>query len=226
MASVLLAARVGADAIELNATLSADEDVVVFHDATLERTTNGTGRLSQKSTGELRELDAGSHFSPEFRGEPIPLLGDIFEALGHELFINVELTNYMTPRDRLVEIVCDLVKGHSLQDRVIFSSFFAANLRSAERMLPGVPRGLLTRPGWRGAWGRSFGFSFGNYAALHPHMTDVNAPEVQRVHRLRRRVHVWTVNAPQDIKRLVEWGVDGIITDDPEATLQSIRRAA
>jgi glycerophosphoryl diester phosphodiesterase len=64
MASFLLAAKLGADAIELDAKLSADAEVVIFHDATLERTTNGAGRLSQMRTTELRELDAGSHHSP------------------------------------------------------------------------------------------------------------------------------------------------------------------
>jgi len=219
-----LALTQGADAIELDAKLTSDGQIVVFHDATIDRTTEGTGRLAQKTLAELRSLDAGSFFSDQFRGTKIPTLEEVFEAVGKKIFINVELTNYATPRDALVEKVCALVRKHGLEKSVIFSSFFASNLRQAQRFLPDVPRGLLALDGWMGAWARSFGFSFGNYAALHPYLTDVNAQQVSRVHQLKRRIHVWTVNKPEDVARLNSWGVDGIFTDDPQLALQVIGR--
>lgn len=224
LAAFELALAQGADAIELDAKLSADGEVVVFHDSTLDRTTNGTGRLAQKTLAELRSLDAGCFFSEKFRGEKIPLLSEVFEAVGKEIFINVELTNYSTPRDQLTEKVCALVKRHALEDRVIFSSFFASNLKKAQRLLPQVPRGLLALGGWMGAWARSFGFAFGDYAALHPYFTDVTAQQVSRVHQLKRRIHVWTVNKAEDIARLHSWNVDGIFTDDPQLALQAAGR--
>ena len=221
-----LAVTQGADAVELDAKLSADGHVVVFHDSTLDRTTDGRGRLSQKPLADLRSLDAGSFFSEKFGGEKIPLLDEVFEAVGKQLFINVELTNYATPRDQLVEKACALVKTHAFEQRVIFSSFLASNLKKAARLLPGVPRGLLALGGWMGAWGRSFGFSFGDYAALHTYLTDVSLPQVQRAHRLKRRIHVWTVNQAEEMTRLEEWDVDGIFTDDPQLALQTIGRRA
>jgi len=132
----------------------------------------------------------------------------------------VELTNYLTPRDALVETVCLLVKQFGLQDRVMFSSFFASNLSKARAYLPEVPRGLLAFDGWLGAWARSFGFNFGRYQALHPYWKDVTSQQVQRVHRLNRRIHVWTVNAAEDMRRLFHWGVDAIFTDDPQLAVQ------
>ncbi len=224
LASFRLALTQGADAVELDAKLSADGAIVVFHDARLERTTNGTGRLSQKSLAELKVLDAGSFFAEKFRGEKIPLLEEVFEAVGKRLYINIELTNYATPRDQLVEKVCELVKKCRLEEHVLFSSFRSSNLKKAMQLLPDVPRGLLALSGWMGAWARSFGFTFGEYAALHPHLNDVNAQEVQRVHRLKRRIHVWTVNKAEQIARLKEWGVDGIFTDDPQLALQAVGR--
>ncbi len=215
----------GADAIELDAKLTADGQIVVFHDRTLERTTDGTGRLAQKTLAELRALDAGSRFSPQFRGEKIPLLEEVFDAVGTKLLINVELTNYATPADDLVARVCALVLKCGLQERVIFSSFLPTNLSRARALLPGVPRALLAFRGWKGAWARSFGFSFGDYAALHPFFTDVDAREVQRVHRLKRRIHVWTVSEAQDMLRLKNWGVDGIFTKDPALALRVLGRA-
>jgi glycerophosphoryl diester phosphodiesterase len=220
LAAFELALAQNADAIELDAKLSADGRVVVIHDSTVDRTTDGHGRVNDLSFTELRSLDAGSFFSEKYRGEKIPSLDEVFEAVGRRTFINVELTNYYSPRDQLVETVCMLVKKFELQKRVIFSSFFASNLSKARAYLPKVPRGLLAFNGWLGAWARSFGFDFGNYQALHPHLKDVTPQQVQRVHRLKRRIHVWTVNASEDMRRLFQWGVDGIFTDDPQLAVQ------
>ena len=226
LASFRLALSECADAVELDAKLSADGEVVVIHDPIVDRTTDGHGRVSQMKLTGLRSLDAGSFFSDKFRGEKIPLLSEVFETVGRKIFINVELTNYAAPHDHLVEKVCALVKKHALEGSVLFSSFLASNLTKAAHLLPEVPRGLLALNGWMGAWPRSFGFTFGDYAALHPYVTDVNPQQIQRVHRLKRRIHVWTVNNPEDIVRLHAWGVDGIFTDDPKLALQKVGRQA
>lgn len=224
LAAFELACSQGADAIELDAKLSADGEVVVIHDLTVDRTTDGQGRVSDLTLADLRALDAGSFFSEKHRGEKIPTLDEVFETAGERLFINVQFTNHATPHDQLVEKVCPLVKKHGLEERLIFSSFLASNLRKAAKLLPDVPRGLLSMRGWLGTWARSFGFSFGNYAALHPNLADVNKREVSRVHRLRRRIHVWTVNKPEEILVLKEWDVDGIFTDDPQMALRALGR--
>jgi glycerophosphoryl diester phosphodiesterase len=223
LAAFTLAVEQGADGVELDAKLSADGAVVVHHDVTLDRTTNGKGRLAHFSLAALRELDAGSFFSEKYRGEKIPTLDEVFESIGKRATINVELTNYSTPRDNLVEKVCELVKRHALQKSIIFSSFFPGNLRKAARFLPEVPRGLLTQVSLLGLWGRSFGFNFGDYAALHPYLTDVTAQQVRRVHRLNRKINVWTVNTEEDVRKMIGWGVDGIITDDPANAVRFAR---
>jgi glycerophosphoryl diester phosphodiesterase len=225
IASFELAVRQGTDAIELDARLTADAHIVVFHDRMLGRTTNGQGRVAQKTLAELRELDAGSSFSAEFRGEKIPLLEEVFDAVGTKTFINIEFKNSGTWGDVLVDQVCKLVVKCGMEGRILFSSFAASNLKRARELLPGVPRGLLAYPHLAGVWARSFGFSFGDYAALHPSVGDVDAQAVQRVHRLRRRIHVWTVNQPTDMLHLKSWGADGIITDDPALALQVLGRS-
>jgi glycerophosphoryl diester phosphodiesterase len=223
LAAFNLALEQGADGVELDVKLSADGFVVVHHDETVDRTTDGNGWLARLSLAQLRELDAGSFFSENFRGEKIPTLEEVFESIGKRAFINVELTNYSTPHDRLVEKTCELVHRHALQKSVIFSSFSAGNLRKAALFFPEAPRGLLCQPGALGVWARSFGFNFGDYAALHPHITNVTAQTVQRVHRLKRKINVWTANTEEDVRRLVGWGVDGIITDDPALTVRAAR---
>jgi glycerophosphoryl diester phosphodiesterase len=220
LAAFELALEHGADAIELDVKLSADGHAVVIHDATVDRTTGERGRVKDLSLAQLRALDAGSFMAAQFHGEKIPMLEEVFEAMGRRTFINVELTNYNTPNDHLVETVCMLVKKFNMQDRVMFSSFFASNLAKARGLLPEVPRGLLAMPGILGAWARSFGFTFGSYQATHPEIKDVTAQQVQRTHRLKRRIHVWTVNAEADLRRLFNWGVDGIFTDDPRLAVR------
>ncbi|MBL8049815.1 MAG: hypothetical protein JNM46_01210 [Anaerolineales bacterium] len=214
----------GADGVELDAKLTADGHVIVIHDATVDRTTNGKGKVASFGLDEIRKLDAGTWFDSKFSGTQVPLLEEVFETVGKDKLINIELTNYSTPKDGLTRKVCELIKKHNNQEQIIFSSFFASNLKIAMQILPEVPRGLLAMPGLIGLWARSFGFMFGEYQALHPHISNASKEQIQRAHRLKRRVHVWTANTPEEITRLRDWGVDGIFTDDPATAVQSLGR--
>ncbi|MBL8100740.1 MAG: hypothetical protein JNK81_16280 [Anaerolineales bacterium] len=205
----------GADGVELDAKLTADGHVIVFHDMIVDRTTNGKGKVASFTLDEIRKLDAGAWFDPKFANTKVPLLEEVFETVGKNKLINIELTNYSTPKDGLTQKVCELIKKHNNQAQIVFSSFFASNLKIAKQLLPEIPRGLLAMPGIIGLWARSFGFMFGDYQALHPHISSVSKEQVQRAHRIKRRVHVWTANTPEEIIRLKDFGVDGIFTDDP-----------
>jgi len=209
------ALQAGADAIEFDVKLTTDGQVIVIHDQTLERTTNGTGRVVEKTLADLRSLDAGAHFAEKFRGEHIPSLDEVFGNFGRKLFMNIELTNYLTPQDGLVQAVIELVRTHKMEERIIFSSFLPWNLQIARRAFAHVPCGLLTMRGWMGAWGRNVGWRSKTFAALHPFYTDVTAGMVERVHAAGKRCNVWTVNTREDLTRMIGCGVDGLITDDP-----------
>jgi glycerophosphoryl diester phosphodiesterase len=223
LAAFILAAENGADAIELDVKLSSDGHVVVIHDQVMNRTTNGTGRVTQLPLSAIRDLDAGGWFSEKYNGEKVPTLDEVFETVGKRLYVNIELTNYASPGDDLVGKVSELVIHHNLQDRILFSSFFPYNLRKARTILPNVPRGLLTMRGFLGSLGRSVGWR-GNYFALHPFFTDVTPGLIERVQRTGKRVHVWTVNPIGELKRMINLGVDAIITDDPRLALNLLGR--
>lgn len=214
----------GADGVELDAKLTADGHVIVIHDQTVDRTTNGTGKVASLTLDAIRSLDAGSWFDTKFSGTQVPLLEEVFEAVGKDKLINIELTNYATPRDGLTKTICELIKRHNNQKQIIFSSFLASNLKIAAHLLPEIPRGLLAMPGLLGLWARSFGFMFGDYQALHPYISSTSREQVARAHRLKRRVHVWTANTPEEVSRLKDWGVDGIFTDDPAVAVQALGR--
>lgn len=215
LSSFKLALEEGADGIELDAKLSKDGEVVVIHDQTTDRTTGHKGTVNQMLLKDLKDLEAGSLFDPKFMGEQIPTLDEVFEAVGGKLLINVELTNYTSPRDELVEKVVEIVKRHEAQSSVVFSSFFASNLRKAAVLLPEVPRAILCNIGILGALARSnYGFR-ASPAIVHPHFSDVTPSYVAHEHLRHRRVHVWTVDDVADLMRMKTAGVDGIITDDP-----------
>ena len=143
LAAFEMVAENGADAIEFDVKLTSDEQVIVLHDRKVNRTTNGTGKISEIPFASLRDLDAGEWFSENFRRERVPTLNEVFETVGKRLHMDIELSNYATPGDGLVSKVVDLVQKHGLQNRVLFSSFFECNLRKARLLLPEVPRGTL-----------------------------------------------------------------------------------
>jgi glycerophosphoryl diester phosphodiesterase len=215
LAAFKLALQQGADAIELDAKLCADGQVVVIHDQTLERTTAHHGRVRDYRLNDLRKMDAGSHFDVAFKGEPIPSLEEVFRAVGQLTFINVELTNYASITDELPEKVADLVRQYKLAHRVLFSSFNPIALVRIRRLVPEAPIGLLAMPHKKGALARSWIGRLLRYQCLHPEASDVSLPLVNNVHRRGGRVFVWTVNQAEEMQRLFEMWVDGIFTDDP-----------
>jgi glycerophosphoryl diester phosphodiesterase len=214
----------GADGIELDAKVTADGHVIVIHDGTVDRTTDGKGLVASLTLEAIRKLDAGSWKDKKFAGTKVPLLEEVFEMVGKDRLINIELTNYYAPPDNLVEKVCELIRRHNNASQILFSSFYVRNLKIASHIMPEIPRGLLALPGFLGLWARSFGFMFGDYQALHPHISNCSREQIQRAHRVKRRVHVWTANEPEDIRRLRDWDVDGIFTDDPETAVKTLGR--
>lgn len=215
-----LAVRQHSDAIELDAKLSGDGQVVVIHDQTLERTTDGVGRVADYGLAALKELDAGGNFDFSYKGEQIPTLDEVFEAVGKKTFINVELTNYASPRNNLPEKVTKIILHHNLEDRILFSSFNPIALIKIHRFLPRVPFGLLAMPGVSGIWARSYLGRCLKYQALHLKIKDTKEKLVRRCHRYGHRVYTHTVNYPEVISRLFKLGVDGIFTDDPPLAIR------
>ncbi len=215
LASFLLAVEHKADAVELDAKLSKDGQVVVIHDQTVDRTTDGTGKVNELKLADLKALDAGSKFNSKFPGERIPTLAEVFESVGRTLLVNVELTNYASPDDDLIEKVTRVILDQKMQTRVLFSSFLPKNLVLARKILPDVPVALLCLPGLGGIFSRSFLYQKISPEIVHPFLSDVKTAFIKRQHEKGRRVHVWTVNAEPDLQRMFALGVDGVFTDDP-----------
>lgn len=217
LAAFKLAHQAGADGIELDVMLSKDNQLVIMHDDTVDRTTNGSGRVRDMTYAELKELDVGSHFSADFVGEKIPLLTQVYELLGKKLLINVELKNYATPFDDLTAKVIELTEKFNLVDSIILSSFNPINLSKARRINRNIRLGLLTASGKPGKILRSRVGRIFPYDALHPHYSDTNSNLVQYMHQINRHVNVWTVDDPDELLRLKALGIDAVICNDPKS---------
>jgi glycerophosphoryl diester phosphodiesterase len=221
LAAFELALRQGADAVELDAKLTSDGQIVVIHDQTVDRTTEGTGWVKNMTLAELRKLDAGSHFDVAFQGEPIPTLEEVLKAIGQLTYINIELTNYASKTDMLPDRAAALVKRLKLSRRVMFSSYNPIALRRVKRLLPDVPIGLLANPGKTGWLARSWvGRLIVQYQTLNPEVGDVTASLIEQIHSLQRGVLTYTVNDEKTMQVLFRLGVDGIFTDDPPLALR------
>jgi glycerophosphoryl diester phosphodiesterase len=215
LAAFRLALEQGADGVELDAMLCADGEVVVIHDDTVDRTTGAQGAVGQMTLAQVKNLDAGSFFSPTFAREPIPTLDEVFAEIGSRALINVELKNYASPTDALPDKVADLVIRHGLQNSVIFSSFHPLPLLRVRRRLPQTPTAILTLEGKSGRLLRGWLGRLITPRYIHPYHADVTASSLARDHRSGRRVNAWTVNEKNDLLRLINIGIDGIITDNP-----------
>jgi glycerophosphoryl diester phosphodiesterase len=128
----------GADGVELDVQYSSDGHLMVIHDLTLERLTNGIGRVTAQPVATLRSLDAGSHFGPEFAGTRIPRLGDVLDLLKDRLLVNVELKVPDTSSVSMGADVVAAVRAHGMADQVVISSFNPFALRKPS--LPGQNR--------------------------------------------------------------------------------------
>lgn len=226
LASFAEAFNQGAPAIELDVKCTSDNEVIVHHDQTLDRTTTGSGDLRHFTLAQLRKLDAGQKFDPKFTGEKIPTLREVLENFGPKMKINIELTNYATPGDDLVTLVVSLVRQYKMEEQVMFSSFNTGNLRKARSLCPEIPNGLLALDGPAGWLARTKFGLFTPREALHPYVADTSAGLIEREHAAGRRVHIWTVNEEEQMRRLFGWGADAIFTDDPKLALKVISELA
>lgn len=216
-----LAVEHGADGIELDVHLSADRIPVVIHDANLERTTDGSGSVTRKTLAELKALDAGRHFSPDFSGVQIPTLEEVFEALGEHLLFNVELKESGRAA-QLAETVTALIRRYGLEKRILVSSFNPVNLMHMRRLARDIPIGYLYMPNMAlVGWGARC--LIGTHEAQHPHYSMVNEQYMAWARKNHYRVNVWTVNKADDIRRMCDLGVDMIMTDDPKLAVGIIR---
>jgi len=217
LAAFRAAEAAGADGIELDVHLSRDGVPMVIHDETVDRTTGGRGRVGTLSREQLRQLDAGSWFSPAFAGETIPTLEEVFAWAADRLRLNVEI--------KAAEAglaVIKLLRGHS-RVRALVSSFDHALLEQLHRQDPALPLGFLVdSPFWRRAVRRAADC---RAESVHPRYDLLSRSLAVACRREGLAVHCWTVDRPEDGLALRRLGAAGIFTNDPARFIRRLREA-
>ncbi len=217
-----VALDMGVDGIELDIHVSRDGQLVVIHDFTLERTTNGSGAVNDYTAAELAALDAGSHFSPDYANVGVPTLDQVFDLVGDACRINVEIKSMEMEGGPAVEPLAEMIRARNLYDQVIVSSFNPLALVKMRWVDPTVRLGLLYEvrlpPHLHYAWFTSIL----DPEAIHPQSPLINEGELQWAHARGLEVNVWTVNVIEEARRLVALGVDGLITDIPDILIGAL----
>jgi glycerophosphoryl diester phosphodiesterase len=210
-----LAAEQGADGIELDAHRTRDGHVVVVHDYTVDKTTDGSGRVAEMTLEQVRELDAGSWFGDAFRGERIPTLDEIFETVGRRLLVNVEIKSETAETDGVEQAIANVIARHAMQRRVIVSSFNPLALVRFRKIMSDVPAALL----YDAEMGEPLPLLQGAglmVEAIHPHHVLLDAGLMVLARTRGWWVNTWTVNDPARAVVLRDLGVDIIMTDNPD----------
>lgn len=209
-----------ADGIELDVHFSKDDQVVVIHDYTVDRTSNGKGAVRDLTLDELKELDFGSWFNSEFAGEPIITLDEVLALLdGWEGILNIELKSSHVIYDGIEQKVVDLLHQHKRIEKCIISSFNHYSLLEIKKLEPALKIGLLYSAGLVDPWKYA---EMVGAEAIHPFYPNAQAPIVKGCNDKGIIINPWTVDQPELIKALTQFGVDGIITNVPDIAIEAV----
>jgi glycerophosphoryl diester phosphodiesterase len=212
-AAFAAAVALGAEAIELDCQLSSDGELVVIHDETLERTTDGRGAVGDRTAAELAALDAGAWFDASYCGERIPRLADVIAQVRDRVLLNVEIKS---ARDlgAIEPKLAALVAAEEAAPWVLFSSFHYEAMRNMRAAAPWARLGVLCDEDPRRG-GMALALEL-EAEVLIPGRRWVDVRIVEEAHAAGLDVWVWTVNEPGEMRRLIALGVDAIFSDWPE----------
>lgn len=208
------AVDLGVDMIELDVHLSRDCEPVIMHDFDVDRCTDGQGRIAEKTLAELRALDAGSWFSPEFAGERIPRLAEALESIPVPVQVNMHLKPFDPADDALERIVLEHIRRFDLLGRLVVVHDAVGSLRRLCALEPGITCCLLPPPGVDGRGYVDVARSEG-LRVLQPDRGLMGADFLAYAHENGMRANVFYADTPEDMDLYMDWGVDGILTNVP-----------
>ncbi|MGD1046749.1 MAG: glycerophosphodiester phosphodiesterase family protein [Bacteroidota bacterium] len=216
----------GIDMIELDVRLTRDEEVIVLHDRTLQRTSTGNGPARNYSLEEIRRLDAGSWFHPMFAEQRIPTLAEVFQQVGGRRWVDVEIKSdllHREPPGLLEERVLDVVHKCGMDDRVLFSSFNHQLLSNINRLKSSAVTGVLFD------FLHDFGRSPSKLAervgakVFKCATRELNRHMLTDAHNHDIAVYVYTLNSVKGAQRMLSYGVDGILSNNADDIVSVVK---
>jgi len=230
------AAELGVDVLEMDLHITKDGVLVINHDETVDRTTDGRGEIEAMTLDEIKALDAGYDWSNDngntfpYRGMgiTIPTLAEVFEAFpGYHMTIEIKTTEHS-----MAMPFCEMIRAYDMQGKVLVASFLDERMEEFREVCPEVATSSARQETTifvllsKAFLGRLYSPSF--YALQVPEkssgITVMTTQFVRAAHERNLRVEPWTIDDPEQMKQYVEWGVDGVITDRPDSMLEILGR--
>ena len=207
----------GVQMIELDVALSRDRKLVVIHDATLERTTNGEGAVSDHTLEQLKQLDAGGWFHPRFAGEHLPELSEVLDLADGQVMINIEIKPHAYephhPLDAVERQTLELVCCRNIAERVLISSFDLSLLKYIVTLEHAPALGLVSKnPADKHTLENC---KLLNVVSWHPNHQILTPDQVKTMHENDIRVFPYNADTSEEIARVLEMEVDGVISSNP-----------
>jgi len=207
IAALQLAVRLGAQMAEIDIQQTADDQLVLFHDDELQRTSDGSGFLWQQTLEQLKLLDAGAWFSREFAGQRIPTLAEAVDSVRGQLALNIELKMHGHER-AIAELVARNLQHLDCLDWCFVSSFDWAVVDRLRALIPELKAGYIVG---RGQWDDQLLDRWVSVLSLEKSL--VTPERVQKIHEAGKEVFAWTVDDFSEMESLKGMAVDGIISN-------------
>lgn len=206
----------GADYLEFDIQLSKDQEFVVIHDQTLERTTNGKGKVSDYMLNQLETLDAGAWKGAKFSGERIPTLTEVLNKYHKKIKLLIEVKHSKNHRI-VAELLAEQLKLFSFEEkRIIVQSFDYEFLNEFKKQMPEMPLGILIRHQYNGIKNQQLR-DYATFADfINPKITMASENLITRIHEHHANCIFWTIKNKQQAQKILKLNPNGIATDYPE----------
>ncbi|WP_299088102.1 glycerophosphodiester phosphodiesterase [uncultured Metabacillus sp.] len=219
MCSFIAASAAGADGIELDVQMTKDGELVVIHDETVDRTTNGTGYVKDLTYEEISQLDASFKFTQFKDSASVPILNEVLEWAKQQdqLLINIELKNGIIDYPGIEEKTIELVRNHHFEKQVIISSFNHYSLVKCKEISPEIETAVLYMEGLFKPW--AYAANIGA-KGLHPYYQAVKKEIILQSQNYGVAVRPFTVNEPAFMEKLINENCTAFFTDFPELAVK------
>lgn len=208
----------GADYIELDVQLTADDQLVVIHDDKLDRTTNGRGLVINRTYEQLKVLSAGSWFGSdgEFDDAEIPLFRDVLELVGKDIMLNIEIKKSGDPK-KTAEKTVELIEQYGIVNSCYVTSFSYPALKKVKQLNSKIKTAFIANLATATSYAQ-----LPYIDAVSMNYLFVNQSVVNSAHHHGKRIFVWTVDRQSEMQKMIALGVDNIITDRPDKALEIV----
>ncbi len=214
ISAFLKAIETGADIIELDVHLSRDKEIIVIHDDTILKYTGINQKVKHLEFNYLKDLDFGAWFSPEFKGERIPTLQRVFEAIGVKIRYNIEIKKGEKFYPGITEGILNLVKRCNLHDNVLISSFDLRTIKKVRELDTKIETGIIFN---KNEWNYYLKAAHKlNCQFIVPEKGLITEKNVNNANDLKISVYPYVSDEEEEILQLIRAGVDGIITNRPD----------